>query len=480
MAKLTFYGAIEGVTGSMYLLETQHSKILLDCGLFQGRREEEEANLKPLPFSISEIDAVVLSHAHLDHSGRLPLLPGYGVNVPIYMTRPTLDLIEVLLKDAASLQERDAEWENKKRRRAGKAEIDPLYVEADVDEVLTLCQGVRYYSRIAITQDVELKFSDAGHILGSAIVELFIDESGREKKLVFSGDLGNSQAALLRDPDAIESADVLLLESTYGDREHKSMDDTLDEFEQVIDESLKNGGNILIPSFAVGRTQEVIFRLGELYQKGKLHNHVIYLDSPMAIAVTEIYHRYQDVYNDEDRATIESQPAKKDRHERSRHPHAVKSLHSFLPNLKYSTSTDESMALNRVVQGAIIIAGSGMCNGGRIRHHLKHNLWRRQSHVVFVGYQAVGTPGRALIDGAKNYHIAGEDIAVKAQIHTLGGFSAHASQSQLIEWLDNFTGDKPKLYLVHGEADAKQALKEAVAQKGWQAHIPTLGQSITF
>lgn len=480
MAKLTFYGAIEGVTGSMYLLETQHSKILLDCGLFQGRKEEEEANLKPLPFSISEIDAVVLSHAHLDHSGRLPLLPSYRVSVPIYMTRPTLDLIEVLLKDAASLQERDAEWINKKRRRAGKAEIDPLYREQDVDDVLPLCEGINYYSRISITEDVDLKFSDAGHILGSSIVELFIQESGREKKLVFSGDLGNSQAALLRDPDPIQDADVLLMESTYGDRDHKSMDETLEEFEQVLDDSLQDGGNILIPSFAVGRTQEIIFRLGQLYQKGKLRNHIVYLDSPMAIAVTEIYHRYQDVYNSEDRSSIESSSKKSAHHSGPRHPDAGKSLHSFLPNLKYSTSTEESMALNRVVKGAIIIAGSGMCNGGRIRHHLKHNLWRRQSHVVFVGYQAVGTPGRALIDGAKNYHIGGEDIAVKAQIHTLGGFSAHASQSQLLEWLDHFQGNKPKLYLVHGEADAKQALKEAVAEKGWQAHIPTLGQSITF
>ena len=472
MAKLTFYGAVSGVTGSMYLLQTDHCTLLLDCGLFQGRREEEEANHQPLPFDISRIDAVVLSHAHLDHSGRLPLLVAEGYRGLIYMTRPSCDLIEVLLKDAASLQERDVEWENKRRRRAGKEEIEPLYRLEDVEATLDYCQGLKYHQRVTIAEGVDVRFADAGHILGSAIVELFVTERGVEKKLVFSGDLGNSQAALLRDPDTVEDADVLLLESTYGDRNHRTMDATLEEFAEVIEAASENGGNILIPSFAVGRTQEIIFRLGELYQQGKLRQLAIYLDSPMAIAVTEIYHRYQDIYNAEDKAAIESSaPAVPDRH---------KSLHHFLPVLRYSTTTEESMALNQIERGVIIIAGSGMCNGGRIRHHLKHNVWRKQSHVIFVGYQAIGTPGRALVDGASHFRIGGEEIAVKATIHTLGGFSAHASQSQLIDWLSHFKGKKPRLFLVHGEDEAKQALSKAAQAQGWHPHIPGAGDAINF
>ncbi|QTH64531.1 MBL fold metallo-hydrolase [Psychrosphaera ytuae] len=472
MAKLTFYGAIEGVTGSMYLLTTKQSRILLDCGLFQGRKEEEKANRKPLPFSPSQLDGVVISHAHLDHSGRLPLLVKEGYNGPIFMTKPTCDLIEILLKDAASLQERDAEWENKRRKRSGKQPVEPLYVEEEVDDVMELCIGVPYYHRFNITDDVELRFSDAGHILGSSIVELIVNESGKQKKLVFSGDLGNSQAALLRDPDIITEADILLMESTYGDRDHRSIEETLDEFETVITEASENGGNILIPSFAVGRTQEIIFRLGELYQKGKLHQKAIFLDSPMAIAVTEVYHRYQDIYNEEDKREIikHTEPTRRN----------GQSLHSYLPVLRYSTSTKESMRLNNIDSGAIIIAGSGMCNGGRIRHHLKHNLWRKRSHVIFVGFQAMGTPGRTLIDGAKQMKLAGENIAVQAQIHTLGGFSAHASQSQLLDWLSHMKEADPKVFLVHGEESAKVVLQQAVKANGFDVTIPSLGQEVVF
>lgn len=465
MATLTFLGAVEGVTGSSYLLTVDDTCILLDCGLFQGRRQEEEANLKPLPFAPEGIDAVVLSHAHLDHSGRLPLLIAQGYTGPIYMTYPTQELIDVLLKDAASLQERDAEWENKHRRRAGKEDISPLYTQEDVEDTLTFCKGKPYNQRFEIAEGVEINFLDAGHILGSSIVEVFISQSEEKKKLVFSGDLGNSQAALLRDPQSVNDADIVLMESTYGDREHRTMEDTLEEFETVIENASRNGGNILIPSFAVGRTQEIIFRLGELYQKGKLKHQVVYLDSPMAIAVTEIYHRYQDVYNAEDKALI-------------KHQASQSSLHTFLPILRYSTTTAESMQLNKIESGAIIIAGSGMCNGGRIRHHLKHNLWRKQSHVIFVGFQAIGTPGRALVDGASTYKIGGEEIAVKASIHTMGGFSAHASQSQLINWLSSLKPKQPKLYLVHGEQEAKSALQSALSKHGWNAEIPVLNETI--
>jgi len=464
MAKLTFYGATEGVTGSSYLIETEQSTILLDCGLFQGTREEEKANEKPFPFDISKLDAVVLSHAHLDHSGRLPKLVADDYNGPMYMTYPTRDLLEILLRDSASLQLRDAEWENKRRRRAGKSKIEPMYTMEDVDITLEFCLGLSYGQRKKIADGIEVCYRDAGHILGSAIVELFITEGAEEKKLVFSGDLGNSYAALLQDPESISEADVLLLESTYGDRNHLPMDDTLKEFEDIITKASENGGNILIPSFAVGRTQEIIFRLGELYQKGKLKQQAVYLDSPMAIATTEVYHRYQNVFNQEDSAAMG--------------PVASRSLHSFLPVLRYSKTTEESIALNKIESGAIIIAGSGMCTGGRIRHHLKHNLWKRDAHVVIVGYQAIGTPGRALVDGAKTFRLGSEEIAVRAAIHTLGGFSAHAGQSQLVDWLKNFHKPHTRLYLIHGEPDAKTAFQNKLAQEGWHANIPHYGESI--
>ncbi|MBT8151989.1 MAG: MBL fold metallo-hydrolase [Gammaproteobacteria bacterium] len=472
MATLTFYGAVEGVTGSLYLLETDSSRVLLECGLFQGRKEEESANERPFPFEPSSIDTVVLSHAHLDHSGRLPLLVKQGYSGDIHMTWPTCDLIDVLLKDAAGLQERDAQWENRRRRRAGKQEVEPLYALEDVEETLDLCKGSDYHIRKNVAPGVDIRFCDAGHILGSAIVEVFVTDEGSDKKLVFSGDLGNCQAALLRDPEVVDTADVLLLESTYGDREHRSMEDTLQELEDVIEAASENGGNILIPSFAVGRTQEIIFRLGQLYQRGLLRHQVVYLDSPMAIAATEIYHRHQNTYNSEDRAALEKH-GKLSQGTR-------KSLHTFLPTLRYSTTTAESMALNQIDSGAIIIAGSGMCNGGRIRHHLKHNLWRKQSHVIFVGFQAMGTPGRMLVDGAKNIRIAGEEIVVKARIHTLGGFSAHAGQSQLLGWLEHFEQSRPRLYLVHGEEEAKQVLRREAKQRGWSAGIPEFGEQLSF
>jgi len=465
MAKLSFYNSAKGVTGSAYLLETDSSKILLDCGLIQGRHAEEKLNEEPFPFEVKSLDAVVLSHAHLDHSGRIPKLVKEGYRGPVYMTYPTCDLLVIMLKDAAFLEQRDTEWENKRRKRAGKPELLPLFTLEDVDATLRLCEGMAYDKDYEITSGVKLCFREAGHILGSAIVELFISEKGSEKKLVLSGDLGNSYAALLRDPANIKEADVLLMESTYGDRDHRSLSETLKEFESIIVEASKTGGNILIPSFAVGRTQEIIFRLGELYQQGKLKQKAIYLDSPMAIAATEVYHRHQDVYNREDIAALRQSKSG--------------SLHSFLPALRYSRTTEESIALSRIGSGAIIIAGSGMCSGGRIRHHLKHNLWKKKNHVVIAGFQVNGTPGRALIDGAKTFHMGGEEIAVKAKIHTLGGFSAHAGQTQLIDWIGGFK-NPPRTFLVHGNPGAKIALSEKLAKKGFKVNIPEEKTSINI
>jgi len=466
MAKLTFFGSTYGVTGSMYLIETDHVRVLLECGLYQGVKEDEDSNRTDFPFDVKSIDAVVLSHAHLDHTGRVPKLIKDGYDGAVFMTRPTCDLLDIMLKDAAYLSMRDAEWENKRRRRSGKEEVEPLYTMDDVDTAMRHFEGVPYGTRRAVAEGVKITYHDAGHILGSAIVEIDIDEGGQKRKLVFSGDLGNSYAALLRDPAKLHQADVLMMESTYGDRNHKPLQDTLDEFRDVIYQANENGGNVLIPAFAVGRTQEIIFYLGEMYQKGELNHQAVFLDSPMAIAATEVYHRYQNVFNEEDELAI--------RQTRSG------TLHSYLPVLRYSQTTEESMAINKINNGAIIIAGSGMCNGGRIRHHLKHNLWRRDAHVMIVGYQVHGTPGRALVDGAKTLHIVGEDIAVNAKIHTLGGFSAHAGQQQLLDWAANFKKSNPPCYLVHGEDKAKDILQQKLQEAGMNATIARPKQTITI
>jgi len=464
MAELTFLGAVQGVTGSCYLLKTTQATVILDCGLYQGLREEEAQNAESFDFNPAEIDAVVLSHAHLDHSGRLPIMVKEGYTGAIHMTRATADLLDIMLKDAAFLNERDAQWRNRRRRRAGQAVIEPLYTLSDVETCLDRCVGYPYGERQPVADGIEVCFRDAGHILGSAIVELFINEGGQQKKLVFSGDLGNSCSALLRDPEIVSEADLVLLESTYGDHDHRSLSGTLTEFRDILQDAIESGGNVLIPSFAVGRTQELLFRLGEFYQAGELPQQRVWLDSPMAIATTEVYHQYQYMFNREDSAQL---------------AHGTShNLHSFLPVLRYSRSTEESMRINIISGGSVIIAGSGMCNGGRIRHHLKHNLWRRGAHVIIVGYQAKGTPGRALVDGATTMHLAGEDIAVAAQIHTLGGFSAHAGQTQLRDWLRHLQGSGPRVCLVHGEGEKKQALKRALQQDGWDAHIPTHGERI--
>ena len=467
MAELTFFGATEQVTGSCYLIKTATSTVLLECGLVQGRREDERQNRKRFPFDVKDIDAVVLSHAHLDHTGRIPRLVHDGYRGPIFMTAATLDLIEVMLKDAAFLSERDAEWENKRLRRAGKKEIQPLYTMDDVEVALQQCRGIAYRKRHQVAEGVEVCFRDAGHILGSSIVEIFVHDQGQTRKLVFSGDLGNICAALLRDPERVTEADVLLMESTYGDHDHRGIEETLEEFRDVFAAARESGGNVLIPAFAVGRTQEIIFRMGELYQAGQLRQQVAFLDSPMAIAATEIYHRYQHVFNEEDSEQLLG-------------VHAG-SLHSFLPILRYTRSTEESMAINRVAEGAVIIAGSGMCNGGRIRHHLKHNLWRREAHVMIVGFQAIGTPGRALVDGARTFRVAGEKVVVNATIHTIGGFSAHAGQSQLLDWAEGFLKSRPRLYLVHGEPEKRVALGEALkARYQWEAGLPQYGETIVI
>ena len=466
MTQLSFYGATGQVTGSCYLLETQQHRILLDCGMFQGSKETEKQNAIDFPFNPSSIDAVVLSHAHLDHCGRLPKLLKDGFKGPVFLTDASFPLLELMLKDAVHLQTRDIEWENKRRERSGKELLEPLYELNHVEDLLKLRQPIAYNKETTILAGISLSFHDAGHILGSAIVRLHITDENETKTLVFSGDLGNPNSPLLRDPTLLTQADVLLLESTYGDRNHKPLEHTLDELSDTLAAADNNGGNVIIPAFSVGRTQDLIYWLGKLQRQGKLPQKQIYIDSPMAISASEIYAANTALFNVDDPEFSKTAPH---------------GWHAWLKGLIYSQSAEESMAINRIAGGAIIIAGSGMCNGGRIRHHLKYNLWRRNAHILIVGFQAEGTLGRMLVDGNKKYiKILGAEVKVEAKIHTLGALSAHADQSQLLDWASHFKAPKPKLYLVHGEKTAALSLQSCFSRRAWPATIPKIGETISF
>ncbi|WP_422911613.1 MBL fold metallo-hydrolase RNA specificity domain-containing protein [Pseudomonas sp. MAC6] len=467
MALLNFLGAIQQVTGSCYLIESRDgARVLLDCGMRQGRREEEDGNHAPFAFDPQSLDAVVISHAHIDHTGLLPKLTAAGYRGPIFATDASCELMELMLLDSAFLQEKDAEWENKWRARMGKPPISPLYTTRDAEQALSQRRPMIYGESREVAKGVHATFHDAGHILGSAIVELEVQDHHLTRRLVFSGDLGNTCSPLMRDPSTLSQADVVLLESTYGDRDHRCSEDTLDELADILQQAHRDGGNVLIPSFAIGRTQDLIYYLGRFYHEGRLPQQAVFLDSPMAIRANAIYSRYQDQFAAEDRAALQARGSKR--------------IEDWLPILRCTATAEESMAINRIKSGAIIIAGSGMCTGGRIVHHFKHNLWRDDCHLIFPGFQAKGTLGRALVDGAEHVKLLHQRIAVKAKIHTLGGFSAHAGQSQLLDWVSNFE-HHPELYLVHGELEKMQALQLALRERlDWIANIPEPGEQIAL
>ena len=466
MTSLTFFGATGQVTGSCYLLETSSHRILLECGLFQGTKETEKQNQADFPFNPARIDAVVLSHAHLDHCGRLPKLVKDGFKGPVFLTEASFPLLELMLRDAVHLQLRDTEWENKLRQRAGKKLLEPLYEMKDVEALLKLRQPIAYSEEKEILSGITVSFHEAGHILGSSIVRLRIKDPDEVKTLVFSGDLGNPNSPLLRDPTVLTEADVLLLESTYGDRDHKPLENTLDELRETLADAAESGGNVIIPAFAVGRTQDLIYWLGKIQRQGGVPQQQIYLDSPMAISASEIYADNTQLFNIDDPEFTKIAP---------------QGWQAWLKGLNYSQTPEESMAVNRIAGGAIIIAGSGMCNGGRIRHHLKYNLWRRNAHIIIAGFQAEGTLGRLIVDGKKKYlKILGSEINIAANIHTLGALSAHADQSQLLKWASNFKAPKPRLYLIHGEKAAALSLQTCFNRIGWNANIPKVGEKITF
>ncbi|MEN8212907.1 MAG: MBL fold metallo-hydrolase [Pseudomonadota bacterium] len=439
--QVEFYGAAGEVTGSCHLVQIGDVRILLDCGLIQGSAKDEVRNRDPFAFDPGSIDAVILSHAHIDHSARIPLLVKRGFKGTIFAQQASCDLCRVMLRDSAYLNEKETEWQNRKRERKGLSLLEPLYTQDDVEQTFALFQAVEYGNRIEVVPGVTLRFSEAGHILGSSITELWLQHHGVSRKLVYSGDLGRSGMPVLRDPAIIEEADYVIMESTYGDRLHRSWDETREEIREVFNEAVQNGrGNILIPAFAVGRTQEILFLFAKYYKEWGVDRWKIFLDSPMAIEATEAYANNSRLFDAESRQMWQQ--------------HQQRNL---LPTLSLLRTAEESMQLNRVRAGAIIIAGSGMCTGGRIKHHLKHNLWRKECHIVIVGYQAEGTLGRALVDGKQRVTLWGETIRVGAKIHTVGGLSAHADQAGLSHWYAGFN-KRPPLFLVHGEAQASQTL----------------------
>ncbi len=439
---ITFYGAAKEVTGSCYLIENQGYRVLLECGLFQGMPKSELRNSEPFAFDPTSIDAVVLSHAHIDHSGRIPLLVKSGFSGPVYTHKATKDLCNIMLADSAFLNEKEAEWGNRKRARKGLPLIEPLYTMEDARHAVMQFKAVDYNTEHDIVPGVRLKLLDAGHILGASIVELTMSDGGSERKLVFSGDLGQNGMPILCDPESVKNADIVLMESTYGDRMHRSWKDTLEELRGILRSAKQTKGNILIPAFTVGRTQEILYLFSKYYDEWGLGNWQIFLDSPMAIDATETYSKYDDLY-DREASKIFSR----------------KGDFFHLPNFHFSRTTEDSMKLNQISSGAIIIAGSGMCTGGRIKHHLKHNLWRRDCHLVISGFQASGTLGRAIVDGAKYVRLWGETIKVAASVHTIGGLSAHADQRGLLGWYKKIKG-VPPVVLVHGEPDAQGVLRQ--------------------
>jgi metallo-beta-lactamase family protein len=446
--KITLVGAAGGeVTGSCCIVETNQTRILIDCGLFQGGKKSEALNQLPTPPN-STLDAVLLTHGHLDHTGRLPLLARMGYTGPIYGTPATLDMTGLILRDSARLQVADAERKNRKRQRAGEPPQEPLYTPDDVEKILLQLRPVPYQKPFDVPPGIKAIWHDAGHMLGSTSIQLVVEEDGKTKRVVFSGDLGPRSAPILREFEPFQHADLVFLESTYGGRDHRSFPETVAEFERIVIDSVNRGGKMLVPTFAVGRAQLITLLLAQMFRAGKVKPFPIFLDSPMAVEATNIYVQHMELFDDEMKAFINDRP-----------------LSADLKTMKPTPTADESRAINGVRGACLVMAGAGMCNGGRILHHLRANLWKPTTQVLIVGYQGQGSLGRQLVDGAKEVKIFGEKIAVKATIHTLGGFSAHAGQTDLMLWFDVIAPSKPRVFLTHGEDDQRAALAKLIQQQ---------------
>lgn len=455
--KLKFLGGARTVTGSCFYMECNNLKFLVECGMYQGE-DAEEINKAAFDFNPEEIDYVFVTHAHLDHSGMLPRIVKEGFKGRIITTSATKDLLEIMLYDSAHIQESDTEWLTRKALRAGKPPVIPLYTTEDVRNVMPLIDIKKYGEIFHIGNGIKYRFLDAGHILGSGTLELWFQDSLKEKKIVFSGDIGKKGNPIVKDPLNPVEADFIVMESTYGNRLHKPLKESIDELVDAVKTTIKRGGNVYIPSFAVGRAQDLLYILNNLVRKKRLYNINVYLDSPLAQEATQIYLSHPECFDEDAKKLF-----------------TTKDYNDSI-KLHFVQSAQESMALNKIKSGIIVIAGSGMCEGGRIRHHLKHNLWRSECSVIFVGFQGKGTLGRKIVDGAKTVHILGEEIAVKASIYTINGFSAHADQAELIEWI-SFFKDSPEVFIVHGEEEVSMVFSSLVNERfGFKTYVPEKGE----
>ena len=460
--ELAFLGAARTVTGSCYLLAVGDRRIMVDCGLYQGPPEMEEKNYMHPPVDWTEVDAILLTHAHIDHCGLIPKGVKHGFRGPIYTHSATIDLAEIMLRDSAEIHAQDASWLNRKRRRAGKPPVEPLFNMEDALEALKLFSPVKYGDRFEVVPGINAEFRDVGHILGSACIAVDCEESGLQRRIVFSGDVGNHQAPILREPDGFSEADAVLVETTYGNRVHESPEDRWEILKGIVQDAYANRAKVVIPSFAVGRTQELLYILGEMMHRDEIPAISIFLDSPMAIAATEVHEDHPEVF---DKETLER---------------IRKGDNPFHPvSLTFSRTVQESRKINYHDGAAIIIAGGGMCEGGRIVHHLKHNVYQAQNYLVFVGYQAEGTLGRVILNGKKKLRLLGEEVMVNAQIVRIDSFSAHADQNGLIDWLEKFEKPPQAVFLVHGEEKAGQDFGEVVREKlGFMAYQPRINQQV--
>ncbi|WP_039879672.1 MBL fold metallo-hydrolase [Jonquetella anthropi] len=448
--RLKFLGATQEVTGSCYLIEVGGHRVLVDFGMHQG--ENEEANYDPLSFDPTSIDALLLTHAHIDHSGRIPLLARSGFKGKVYCTLPTAELVELLWADSANLMKEDAAWRSRKNLRKGLPAVEPLYDETDIGNALKLLYPISYDDRYDVVPGLSVRFRDAGHIIGSSILEVFLTEGDRNVKVVFSGDLGPAKTVMERAPAEINEADYVLIESTYGDRDHKTNEETRKEFQELMADLLAHKSKIYIPTFVVDRAQRIMYELALLRDQGIGTDLPVYFDSPLGVKATEVYQNHLDMMSQEIQMYRRS----------GKNP--------FLDSVEFVSTVEDSQKINTKSYG-VVMAGSGMVNGGRIVHHLKNGIWNPNNHVVFVGYQARGTAGRRIVDGAKTIRLAGEEVAVKAQIHTIGGFSAHADRTDLILWAEHFRLSMPQFFVVHGEPQAANALQEALEGRGFSAQV---------